>query len=242
MAAAQITVKEELQELSQESLPSKLPSLPSKSGTSTKAAGTLDAPIDLTMDDIDDLEPRAAPEAPPISLASLDQSALLERTSSLDEPAHGGNSDGLRTDIDPIKPQREGAATMAIAGPSSSPEPAADDSADRDADNVKVESADDICLRSQSPISSENGLTLDHLDVIFHTESSVMFCRLCVYVCASPSPLKPIHALLSIILVYAKTKPHHRILEPRSPSILHAVGFSTIVNPTILLSPESSHL
>jgi hypothetical protein len=219
-AASQTIIKKE------ESLPCNLPSLHSQFGTLIEAAGTLDEPIDLTVDETGSettmSEPIVAPEGAaarasiiPTPSVGPDTSPDVHANMNADED----NGEGTRADGDL---RAEVTSDKRVPARSSSlPKQVAEAQTDRNADGVKVERTDDdYLLRSQNVTRYSNGLGLDHLDIIYHidTQNSVMFCRLCVWV-----------YILSLFLkAYSQiTSRHSSIRHDRDSSSEGRISFPT---------------
>lgn len=198
------TPKKEVEDLDHESLAVNLPSLHTHSEEPTKAAGTVDEPIDLTMDE-SELEENlesltAAPEDLSLGRVSSGESAsVLPESSRVRHLTDADRTDGdeRRTDSGLTKQKDETAVEMAF-GICSGP-PADDITAGKSGD-VKVERSDNDFLLSQSPIQSPSGSNFLWLDIIFHTEVSAMFCRLCVCV-SSLSSFFETRSFLSLVVV-----------------------------------------
>ena len=185
MTAALTAVKVELQELEQESVAFNPSSLCKQSGTPIGAASTDGRPIDSTMGQTEPdqflNEPNTAP-CPTAICASSSHFNSIGPETNIDEntcevtDTSTGEGRHVRGDIDLVR-HEEAAIEVAIAGPSSSPRRATGN-----LPYVKMENPDEnYMLHHQLPLQ----LTVDHLDLIYHIESPVIFCRLCVYVCVS---------------------------------------------------------
>lgn len=183
MAAAEKSLKEKMQDLEQENLDANFPSS-RKLPEITETARTFNGPIDLTTDDTESEERSKDRSTTPEALrTSLSPSHSTGTEPSSDkhtskEPDGDNDEGGPSGDDSDLLREEEAAVETVTAKPSPSPTPRPTSSlTNSNSTDVKVEDVNDNYLLCPNPPSQ---LTMDHLDVIYHIESSVVFCRLCV--------------------------------------------------------------
>lgn len=243
MTVTQTASKDDSQELEQESVDFDAPSLRKQSGITISIARELDMPVDLTIGQTEPEqsfnEPNIATEGQTVTCASSSRFIVVGSETNVDgntnqdtdantgEVGHAGDDSGL------VGPG-ESAVVSAIAAPSLLHR-RADNLPSCNGTDVKMEDVDENHVLL---VRSPPRLTVDYLDLIYHTESPVVFCRLCVYV-RIPSLFDD--TCSSLISVYVKTKAHRQILVSHFPLILLVASSLITAKLSILLKHESSH-
>lgn len=243
MTVTQTASKDKSQELEQESVDFDTTSLRKQSETPINVVRKLD--MDLTTDQTEPEqsfnEPNIVTEDEMVTCASSSRFISVgpetnnDGNTSLDTDANTGEV-GRVGDNSGLVVQGAAPVGSTIALPSFRPR-RADNLPNCNCTEVKME---DIDENRTLLVRSPPQLTVDYLNLIYHTESPVVFCRLCMYV----RILSPFcDTCSSLISEYIKTKTHRQILtlESRSPSILLVASSLITAKMNIPLKHESLH-
>jgi hypothetical protein len=245
MTVTQTASKDKSQELEQESVDFDTTSLRKQSETPISVVRKLDMTVDLTTDQTEPEqsfnEPNIVTEGQMVTCASSSRFISVgpetnnDGNTNLDTDANAGEV-GRVGDNSSLVVQGAAPVGSTIALPSFPPR-RADNLPNCNCTDVKMEDIDEnrtILFRSPPQ------LTVDYLDLVYHTESPVVFCRLCMYV-RIPSPF--CDTCSSLISECVKTKTHLQILilESRSPSILLVTSSLITAKMNIPLKHESFH-